>query len=72
MKLIDYIRYLQYMHIKHGDADTEVNIKINYEYMGDNGFDYTEGYANAIPPYYDKKKNCIVVHEEHRSLSKGE
>lgn len=68
MKLIDYIHYLQYLHIKHGDADTEVNIKTNYEYMSDDDFDYTSGYTKAIKPYYDKKKNCIVVHEERVSF----
>ena len=57
MKLIDYIHYLQYLHIKHGDVDTEVNIKTNYEYMGDDDFDYTEGYTKAIKPYMDTGQN---------------
>ncbi len=64
MKLLDYIQYLQYLHIKHGDADTEVNIKTNYEYVGDDDFDYSVGYTKAIRPYYVKKKNCVVVHED--------
>lgn len=64
MKLIDYIQLLQHLYDKHGDVDTEVNIKTNYEYMGDDDFEYTEGYTKAIKPYYGKKKNCIVVHEE--------
>ena len=64
MKLLDYIHYLQYLHSKHGNVDTEVNIKTEYEYMSDDDFDYSVGYTKAIRPYYDKKKNCIVVHEE--------
>ena len=68
MKLIDYIQLLQYLYDKHGDVDTEVNIKTNYEYMGDDDSYYTEGYTKAIKPYYDKKKNCIVVHEERVSF----
>lgn len=68
MKLIDYIQLLQRLYDKHGDVDKEVNIKTNYEYMGDDDFEYTEGYTKAIKPYYDKKKNCIVVHEEHVSF----
>ena len=68
MKLLDYIQYLQYLHIKHGDADTEVNIKTNYEYVGDDDFDYSVGDTKAIRPYYVKKKNCVVVHEDRVSF----
>lgn len=64
MKLLDYIHYLQYLHSKCGDVDVDVNIKTTYEYMGTDGFEYNDGYTEAIKPFYDKNKKCIVVHEE--------
>ena len=68
MKLIDYIHHLQQLYDKHGNVDTEVNIKTKYEYMGDDDFEYSVGYTKAIRPYYDKKKNCVVVHEDRVSF----
>lgn len=64
MKLEDYIQHLQYLRSKCGDVDVDVNIKTTYEYIGANDFEYEDGYAKAIKPYYDKNKKCIVVHEE--------
>ena len=70
MKLIDYVHHLQQLFDKYGDGDvdTEVNIKTKYEYMSDDDFEYSVGYIKAIRPYYDKKKKCVVVHEDRVSF----
>ena len=60
MKLLDYILHLQYLHSKCGDVDVDVNIKTTYEYMGADGFEYNDGYTEAIKPFYDKNKNVLL------------
>lgn len=53
MKLIDYIHYLQYLHIKHGD-DIEVCVKVK---------DTKEKCTPVFRPRYNKEFHCIVLHE---------
>lgn len=68
MKLIDYIHYLQYLHIKHGDVNIIVMTCITH-YLINGDFNCDMEYSKAVKPYYDKKNNCIVIHKEFKDLN---
>lgn len=57
MKLTEYIKYLQELKNKHGDADITVRTKSFHQNL-----DIDENYSAPDKPYFDKYQKCYVIH----------
>ena len=57
MKISEYIKYLQELKNKHGDADITVRTKYFHQNL-----DIDENYSAPDKPFFDKYQKCYVIH----------
>lgn len=61
MKIKEYIKLLQNLKNKHGDIEIEIEINKEIECFG---LSTVDTYETAEKPYYNKKRNSVIIYRE--------
>lgn len=59
MKISEYIKYLQNLKNKHGDIEIETNRELECYDLSIN-----ETFGTPEKPYYNKKRNSVIIFKE--------